>query len=310
MQPTFHRLIFWAHLIAGLVAGLIIASLAGSGLLIAYETQFMDWANRDLRVKPPAAGAEAWLEPAALAGRVREQQPEFIPSGFTWQADPAAPVTLSAGRDQVLYANPYTGDVLGEGAKAWHDFFHAVTSWHRFLTQTGLERETGKAITGAGALVFGVLILSGLYLWWPKHWRLANLKVAFWINPKLRGRARDWNWHNAIGFWSALPLLAIVLTGLIMSYSWANNLLFVPPVTNRRRRALLRADPADRSELVADVQMDAPAASVVLVVKAAPLRQQWISPDSSPCLMKCDRAAATGSASACVCRRRWDSLFR
>ena len=226
MHPTFHRLIFWAHLVAGLAAGLIIASLAGSGLLIAYETQLMDWANRDLRVTPPAAGLAARLDPQTLADRVRAAQPGFTPGGFTWQSDPAAPVTLSAGRDQVLYADPYTGAVLGEGAKTWHDFFHAVTSWHRFLTQTGLERETGKAITGAGTLIFGVLVGSGLYLWWPRHWRLANLRAALWINRRLRGRARDWNWHNAIGFWSALPLLAILLTGLVMSYGWANTLLF------------------------------------------------------------------------------------
>lgn len=42
----------------------------------------------------------------------------------------------------------------------------------------------------------------------------------------LRGRARDWNWHNRIGFWSAIPLFFIVLSGVIMSYGWANNLLY------------------------------------------------------------------------------------
>jgi uncharacterized iron-regulated membrane protein len=39
---------------------------------------------------------------------------------------------------------------------------------------------------------------------------------------KLRGKPRDWNWHHAVGFWSAPALLLITLTGLVMSYQWAN----------------------------------------------------------------------------------------
>jgi uncharacterized iron-regulated membrane protein len=70
------------------------------------------------------------------------------------------------------------------------------------------------------------LLVSGIYLWWPRHWRLPNLKAALLFNRQLKGRARDWNWHNVIGFWSAFPMLLIILTGVIMSYGWANNLLF------------------------------------------------------------------------------------
>lgn len=225
MRPTFHRLIFWAHLITGIVAGVVILSMAVSGLLIAYETQLMDWANRDLRVIPPAENSQR-LGIESLLARARVAQPTLNPSGITWKADPAAPVTLTLGREGVFYANPYTGEILGEGAKGWHDFFHAATDWHRFLTQTGLERAAGKAVTGAGTLLFGVLLVSGIYLWWPRHWRWANLRAGLLLNRSLRGRARDWNWHNVIGFWSAFPMLLIILTGLIMSYSWANNLLF------------------------------------------------------------------------------------
>jgi len=170
MHPTFHRLIFWGHLIVGIVAGLVILSMAISGLLIAYEVQFMDWANRDLRVSPSAENATR-LGIENLLTRGREIQPGQVPSGITWKADPAMPVTLTFGREGIHYLDPYTGKDLGSGAKAWHDFFHAATDWHRFLTQTGLERPIGKAITGAGTLLFGLLLVSGIYLWWPRHWR-------------------------------------------------------------------------------------------------------------------------------------------
>ncbi len=225
MSLTLHRAVFWAHLAAGLLAGLVILSLAVSGLLIAYEVQLTEWANRSLRVAPPAAGA-APLDAAELVAKVREIRPDLQPSGLTWKADPGAPVTLSVSREGVFFADPYRGTFLDEGNRAWRDFFHAATDWHRFLTGTGLPREVGKAITGAGTLVFFGLLLSGLYLWWPRHWRWANLRAALLLNSRLRGRARDWNWHNVIGFWTALPTLTIVLTGLIMAYGWANTLLF------------------------------------------------------------------------------------
>lgn len=238
VKPTFHRLIFWGHLIAGLVAGVVILSMAVTGLIISYEAQLIDWANRDLRVTPPAAGAPH-LDIETLLAKVHETKPDLNPSGITWKADPAMPVTLSVGKKGVFFANPYTGEFLGEGHRAWHDFFHAATDWHRFLTGTGLPKETGKAITGAGCLIFSLLLLSGIYLWWPRHWRWANVRAVILLNPQLRGRARNWNWHNVFGFWSALPQLCIILTGLIISYGWANNLLFTltgsePPPARER----------------------------------------------------------------------------
>lgn len=225
MHLTFHRTIFWAHLIAGIVAGLVILSMAVSGLMISYEVQLMEWANRGMRVTPPAQDTVR-LDVETLMAKVHEAKPDLNPSGITWKADPAMPVTLSVGREGTFYANPYTGQFLGEQNHAWHDFFHAVTDWHRFLTGTGLPKEVGKAITGAGCLVFGVLLLSGIYLWWPKHWRWTNVKAVILFNRALKGRARDWNWHNVFGFWTAFPTLFIILTGLVMSYGWASNLIF------------------------------------------------------------------------------------
>jgi uncharacterized iron-regulated membrane protein len=42
----------------------------------------------------------------------------------------------------------------------------------------------------------------------------------------LAGKARDFNWHNVIGFWCLAPLFFIVLSGVVMSYPWANSLLY------------------------------------------------------------------------------------
>ena len=41
-----------------------------------------------------------------------------------------------------------------------------------------------------------------------------------------RDITREWNRHTVIGIWTAFPLLFIIVTGIIISYPWASNLLF------------------------------------------------------------------------------------
>jgi uncharacterized iron-regulated membrane protein len=46
-----------------------------------------------------------------------------------------------------------------------------------------------------------------------------------WFRSTRGGRARDFNWHNVIGFWCAPFLIVLTVTGVVMSYAWANALL-------------------------------------------------------------------------------------
>ena len=68
--------------------------------------------------------------------------------------------------------------------------------------------------------------MTGPILWWPKGWTWRSLKNITVLRGGPWSRARDWNWHNVLGFWCAVPLFLIVVTGVIMSYAWANNLLY------------------------------------------------------------------------------------
>jgi uncharacterized iron-regulated membrane protein len=69
-------------------------------------------------------------------------------------------------------------------------------------------------------------VVSGFYLWFPKKYSLQHFRLGLWFQKGLKARARDLNWHKVVGFWSAVPLFFIVLTGVIMSYAWATNMLY------------------------------------------------------------------------------------
>ena len=90
----------------------------------------------------------------------------------------------------------------------------------------GESRPTGRAITGASNLMFLFIVVSGLFLWWPRTWTWAAVRNVIWFRGGLPGKARDFNWHNTIGFWSAIPLAIIVAGGVVISYPWATALVY------------------------------------------------------------------------------------
>jgi uncharacterized iron-regulated membrane protein len=234
-------ILFWFHLIVGITAGTIVLSMSVSGILIAYERQIMEWIEHDIRSVQVPEGNKP-LDVETLLSRVQESQPGVELTGLTLFSDPRSAARVSLGREGLLFVNPYTGGIVGKPHKAAHDFFHFMTDWHRWLALEGKGKEVGQALTGAASLCFFLLLLSGLYLWIPRSWSKRHLKPALVVDPQLKGKARDWNWHNVFGIWAAPILLFVTLTGIIMSYKWANNLLFTltgneaPPERKREER--------------------------------------------------------------------------
>ncbi len=226
MISRFRPILFWLHLAVGLVAGLFILNMAGSGILIAYEKQITALAERDQRTVAVPEGTVP-LDLEALVAQVEAARPDAALASVTLSSDPAAAAQFNLGREAgILYADPYTGDIIGEGNPAVRGFFRSVTSWHRWLALEGTLRPVGKEITGAVAVAYFILLCSGLCLWLPQRWSLRRVKQGALFDPGLRGKARDWNWHNTIGLWCAPLLLCVTLTGILMSYDWAGNLLF------------------------------------------------------------------------------------
>jgi uncharacterized iron-regulated membrane protein len=105
--------------------------------------------------------------------------------------------------------------------------------------------------------MFLFIVMSGFYLWWPRKWSGRTLSSVTLFRSGLSGKARDFNWHNVIGFWSAIPLFLIVLGGVMISYPWATNLLYratgsEPPASPAARPAA----PAPQPVAPPDVNLD------------------------------------------------------
>jgi uncharacterized iron-regulated membrane protein len=166
----------------------------------------------------------------------------------TVSAVDGAPVLVIIGQ-RTIAVNAYTGEVLGDASPQLRKFFRSVTAWHRWLgvEAQGPSREVARLFTGWGNVLFLVIILIGPILWIPRSWTRAQLRAVTLFKGGLRGKARDFNWHNVIGIWCVVPLVLIVASALPMSFPWANAALFqlageAPPDPGRGAQA-----PRDRA---------------------------------------------------------------
>jgi uncharacterized iron-regulated membrane protein len=220
---VLRSIVFWLHLTVGAAMGIVVLVMSVTGVLLAYQRQMLDREARQHRVAAPAAGAAR--QPldtlVARAAAARGQRATTL----TINADPAMPVLVGLENRHTAFVDPYTGRVLGDDGRL-REFFTSVERWHRSMRiGEGNRSPLGTAITGASNVGFLFLVLSGFYLWFPRRWRGHALKSVLLLNPRARGKARDWNWHHVIGFWSAPILAAVVGAAAFISYQWPMQLV-------------------------------------------------------------------------------------
>jgi uncharacterized iron-regulated membrane protein len=269
------KILFWSHLSAGIAAGIVVAIMSFTGVAISFEPEILGWIDRDVRSVAAAEGA-APLPFDKLDAAVTAHRPEFKTSTIVVPRDAGKAYEYRAGRDGSVFVDPYTGTVREPQSGAAHDVMHVMEDWHRTLGMEGEQRALGKLITGICNLAFLFLCLTGLYMWFPRRWTARALRPVALFAKGMRGRARDYNWHNVFGCWSVLVLIVLVATASVFSFGWANRLVFTlageePPARGRGGQAgptVQIAPPAEGQTALA---------REVLVANVARAYPQWES---------------------------------
>lgn len=265
------KIFFWAHLVSGVVVGLVVVLMSATGVGLAFQPQIEGWLRSDLQALDvdPSASRLSLQELQALAEAARGADA----SALTVPSAPAAAVTIHFGRTAPTFIHPWTGAILEDPAAGWAKVFGTLHGWHRWLGASGDDRAIGRAITGASNLAFVFLMASGLFLWFPRKWTARAFRTVMRFRFRLRGKARDWNWHHTIGFWSLPILLVLGVSGVVISYQWAHRLVFTvagveapPPGRPGPPEVDVPTPPADAAllsleELVDRAKSEAPAAT-------------------------------------------------
>ncbi|MDB5718410.1 MAG: PepSY protein [Sphingomonas bacterium] len=137
--------------------------------------------------------------PAEEAGAVIVRMAPPAPAGT--RPAPGRPRSLS------VWIDPRSAAVLDS---EWSDqgvmrFLHV---FHGSLLIPGV----GRAIVGWLGVLMLISSISGIWIWWPTIGRWA--RGLRWR----RGNKFDYNMHHSVGFWVALPLALLSLTGAWISF--------------------------------------------------------------------------------------------
>ena len=258
---SFRSFLFWLHLSAGVVAGSVVLVMSVTGVLLTYEKQMVAWAERSPLAAAPSPGAVR-LPVEALVAKVLEVKPSATPATVTVRSGANEPVTVSLGRD---------GQVLAErlhrrrsSAKVRSDCAGSSAR-----SPTGIAGSPPAASTAPRAAPSPAPATWRSSCWSSpgptcgcrKAWTRLQLRNITWFRRGLPGKARDFNWHNTIGFWSFAPLFVVVLSATVISYPWASNLVYravgeQPPGAAAAAWAARRARRPERRETPALAGLD------------------------------------------------------
>jgi uncharacterized iron-regulated membrane protein len=225
-MKNLRKIIFRLHLSAGTLAGLFIFVMCVTGALLSFESNILEYAESGMRVVNSPSENARRISINEILAEFQAAKPNLKPAGITLQNDKNAAAIISLGRDGQIFVNPYNGEITGEGSRVWRGFFRVVEDLHRWLALPGDGRAVGKSLNDAANLLFLFLAITGVYIWFPRNWTRKHFAPIMWFRRTNSGKARDFNWHNTIGFWTSSVLIILTLTGVIMSYQWAGNLLY------------------------------------------------------------------------------------
>ena len=204
------RLLSWLHLWVGLTAGMAFAVLGLSGSVLVFHEDLLRWQH------PQLEGHALRADGAVLAGILERETPRGLSS--IQLPDASMPTFLGFyGDGRRGYFAPEDGRTL-----LMRSTDDDLLLWLQDLHIHFLSGEAGEQVVGAVGWIALGLLLSGLYLWWPKRGML-KLALRWFANPPTR---RWLSWHRSTGVVLLPMVLLLTLTGVGMVYhSGARSLL-------------------------------------------------------------------------------------
>lgn len=218
--------IFWRwHFYAGLFAIPVIALLCVSGIIWLFSPQITSIAY-ETHVDRPASGARAlaYIDQMAAVKRVYPGAAAYqMGTPRTDQRATMINVNTKDGRDLTVWVNPYSGTVLDTRNNRNSITALALELHGSLLTARFMGSETwGDRLIEIVAGWTIVLLVTGLYLFWPRGPR-RSWRAAFTIRrgkERGTGRVRWRDIHAITGATFALITLFFLVTGMAWSGVW------------------------------------------------------------------------------------------
>ena len=210
--PSFYNLAWRWHFYAGLFVIPFMILLSVTGMIYLFKPQLDTWLYPHLMLAPAAEQRVSADQQLALVEQLYPgaSVSKYLPP--VGEGRSAQFVIEQDGRLLNLFVDPYRGTLLGEQDGQWN--LQAVArTLHGDLMIGTLGDRLIELAAGWGI----VLVVSGLYLWWPRGNNPAGI---LWPRLHARGRLLWRDLHAVTGFWGSLLLLFMLLTGMTWTGFW------------------------------------------------------------------------------------------
>ncbi len=210
------------HFYAGLLSIPVIVLLCLSGIVYLFKPQIDAVAWADLRDVTPQAQTASFAQQQAAALQA------FPGASVTQVAPPPADdratefdVMTTDGDTRRVYVDPYTAQVTGsrDPANSLTSIaleLHGMLLTNRFLDEGGMWGDRIIELTASWAIV---LVVTGVYLWWPRGRRRRRDALV----PRLRARSVRMRWrdlHAVTGVLFSFVTLFFLVSGLAWAGVW------------------------------------------------------------------------------------------
>jgi len=219
VSKSLHYNLIWRwHFYAGLIVLPVVLTLAVTGSLYLFQQEIENELYRDyLYLQSPYQGVVD--HDAVIAAAKKSVNAYFVQSYQpSTTANESAQVIVTTRDQQAfhVFVNPGTLAIQGTQNEAWR-LMNIARRTHKEL----MLGTPGRYITELVACWLMVLILSGIYLWWPR-----KLPKRGTFKPDMTNTGRPlWReFHSVFGAWASLWVLALLLTGLPWTVFWGAKL--------------------------------------------------------------------------------------
>lgn len=212
------------HFIAGLVSLPFILLLAITGGIYLFKTDYEASKHKNIREVRIRSEAISFDKQRALINKVVSKKPD----GMILPIAANHATQFVSGRfshKNSMFINPYSGKITGEIKSSKTDM-HTVRKLHGEL----LLGKWGTKVVELIACWMVVLLLTGLYIWWPSSkWSLKGFFI-----PRLKEGKRIFyrDLHAITGFWISGLLLLVLAGGLPWTDVFGSNFKELQKITN------------------------------------------------------------------------------
>ncbi|WP_413582551.1 PepSY-associated TM helix domain-containing protein [Bdellovibrio sp. HCB288] len=212
MKKDLYARIWRWHFYAGIFVIPFMIVLAITGSIYLFKPQLDPVVYPKLLTVSPQ---DKVLPAANIVSVVRKEFPTSQVSSYfpPTRADQSVAVGLSdAGINRTAYLNPYTGELLGSMND--QDHYQSIT---KKIHGDLLIGPWGDRLVELVACWSIILLISGLYLWWPRGRKFAGV---WWVRLNAGKRIFWRDLHAVVAIYSFVFILLLLVTGLPWTGFW------------------------------------------------------------------------------------------